>query len=256
MKERLFGKTLDELIAITSEAGLPGYTGKQIAEWLYKKQVSGIDQITNLSKNVRSQLSTEFEIGLRPHKTVQLSIDGTKKYLFPASDNKYIESAYIPEKDRATLCLSSQIGCKMGCVFCMTGKQGFQGQLSPNEILNQIASLPERDKLTNIVYMGMGEPFDNFDSVIKSISILTSEWGYSMSPRRITVSTIGITPAINEFLNKSEAHLAISLNSPFEAERQKLMPIVSKYPLNEVIKIIRDFEWGHQRRISFEYIMF
>ena len=256
MKERLFGKTLDELIAITREAGLPGYTGKQIAEWLYKKQVSGIDQITNLSKNVRSQLSTEFEIGLRPHKTVQLSIDGTKKYLFPASDNKYIESAYIPEKDRATLCLSSQIGCKMGCVFCMTGKQGFQGQLSPNEILNQIASLPERDKLTNIVYMGMGEPFDNFDSVIKSISILTSEWGYSMSPRRITVSTIGITPAINEFLNKSEAHLAISLNSPFEAERQKLMPIVSKYPLNEVIKIIRDFEWGHQRRISFEYIMF
>ena len=256
MKERLFGKTLDELIAITREAGLPGYTGKQIAEWLYKKQVQNIDQMSNLSKNARNFLNDKFEIGLRPHKTVQSSIDGTKKYLFPASDNKFIESAYIPEKDRATLCLSSQVGCKMGCVFCMTGMQGFQGQLSPNEILNQIASLPERDRLTNIVYMGMGEPFDNFDSVIKSIRILTSEWGFGMSPRRITVSTIGIGPAIKEFLIKSEAHLAVSLNSPLETDRQKLMPAVSKYPFKEVIKIIRDFEWGHQRRISFEYIMF
>lgn len=256
MKEILFGNTLDELIAIVKRAQLPGFTAHQIADWLYKKEVRTIDEMTNLSKKAREYLNEHFEMGLTPHQTVQVSTDGTKKYLFPAGDMKFIESAYIPENDRATLCVSSQVGCKMGCLFCMTGKQGFQGQLTAAQIINQIVSLPERDNLTNIVYMGMGEPFDNLENVLRSVRILTAEWGFAMSPRRITVSTIGIVPAMQRFLAESEAHLAVSLHSPFEKERRELMPIESVYPLPEIMDVIRNFDWGRQRRISFEYIMF
>lgn len=256
MKEPLFGKTLDELIKITRDAGLPGFTAHQVADWLYKKEVRSIAEMTNLSKKAREELSKNFEVGLTPHRTVQTSADGTKKYLFATGDNKFVEAAYIPENERATLCLSSQVGCKMGCLFCMTGKQGFQGQLTAAEILNQVVSLPERENLTNIVYMGMGEPFDNLENVLKSVEILTAEWGFAMSPRRITVSTIGIIPAMQKFLTTCEAHLALSLHTPFEAERKNLMPVENVYPLEEVMKVIRDFDWGRQRRISFEYIMF
>jgi len=255
-KEPLFGKTLEELKVVCSSLGLPKFVSSQLADWLYKKSISSIDEMTNLSKKAREVLNEKYELGLRKPTKVQESVDGTKKYLYATDDLKFIEAAYIPEDDRATLCVSSQVGCKMGCLFCMTGKQGFQGQLSAGEIVNQIHSLPEKDKLTNIVYMGMGEPFDNLDAVLKSIEIMTSDWGYAWSPRRITVSTIGILPAIETFLEKSEAHLAISLHSPFESERKSLMPIEQVYSLPSVLKVIRDFDWGRQRRISFEYIMF
>jgi len=256
MKEKLFGKTLNELIDITGSLGMPGFTARQIADWLYKKHITSIDEMTNLSLKAREKLAADYEVGRTDHSKVQVSIDGTKKYLFPVGRHKSVEAAYIPEKERATLCISSQVGCKMGCLFCMTGKQGFQGQLPPGDILNQVASLPERDSLTNIVYMGMGEPFDNIDNVLKSIEILSSDWGYAMSPRRITVSTIGIIPAMKNFLSSSEAHLAVSMHTPFDDERKSLMPIESVYPLADVIKEIKSFEWGGQRRISFEYIMF
>lgn len=256
MKQKLFGKTLNELIEITRQAGLPGFTARQIADWLYKKNVGSIDDMTNLSKSARDKLTTEYEVGRTHHSKVQTSADGTKKYLFPINDIKSVEAAYIPDKERATLCISSQVGCKMGCLFCMTGKQGFQGQLTAGDILNQIASLPEKEMLTNIVYMGMGEPFDNIENVLKSLEILTSDWAYAMSPRRITVSTIGIIPAMKTFLNSSEAHLAVSMHTPFDDERKSLMPVESVYPLADVIKEIKSFEWGRQRRISFEYIMF
>jgi 23S rRNA (adenine2503-C2)-methyltransferase len=256
MKEALFGKTLDELIPVVKEAGLPAFTAHQIADWLYKKEVKSIDDMTNLSKKAREFLDIKYEVGLTPHKSVQSSVDGTKKYLFPSGDKKFIEAAYIPEHNRSTLCLSSQVGCKMGCLFCMTGKQGFQGQLSVTEILNQVVSLPERESLTNIVYMGMGEPFDNLENVLKSVEILTAEWGFAMSPRRITVSSIGLLPAVQRFLHESEAHLAISLHTPFVEERKSLMPIESVSPIEDVLKIIKDFDWGRQRRVSFEYIMF
>ena len=144
----------------------------------------------------------------------------------------------------------------MGCLFCMTGKQGFQGNLTAGEILNQYRSLPEKERITNIVYMGMGEPLDNLDPVLKSLEVLTSPWGYAMSPRRITVSTIGITPSMKEFLDNSEAHLAVSLHSPFEEERRKLMPVQQVYPLKEVLEEIRSWNFGRQRRVSFEYILF
>jgi 23S rRNA (adenine2503-C2)-methyltransferase len=254
--ENLFGKTLEELKTVVNELGLPAYTAKQIADWLYKKHISSIDDMTNLSKDAREKLNTSYQLGLTPHSKVQASVDGTRKYLYPTTNNNFIETAYIPEESRATLCVSSQVGCKMGCLFCMTGKQGFQANLSTGEIVNQIKSLPEFDKLTNIVYMGMGEPFDNLRQVMNSLDILTSNWGFAMSPKRITVSTIGIVPAMKEFLENSECHLAVSLHTPFDSERRELMPIQNVYSLFDVLSEIKSWDFGRQRRISFEYIMF
>lgn len=254
--EALFGKTLDELTALVVELGLPKFTGKQLAEWLYQKDIRSIDEMTNLSKKNRDLLSQKYELGLVDFTRVQESIDGTKKYLFPTGQSKFIETAMIPDEDRKTVCVSSQVGCKMGCLFCMTAKQGFQGQLSAGEIVNQIRSISERNEVTNIVYMGMGEPFDNLEQVLKSLEILTSEWGFAMSPRRITVSTIGIIPGMLTFLNQSEAHLAVSLHTPFDDERKKLMPVQVAYPIADVVKEIKSWDFGRQRRVSFEYIVF
>ncbi|MEL7588408.1 MAG: 23S rRNA (adenine(2503)-C(2))-methyltransferase RlmN [Prolixibacteraceae bacterium] len=255
-KEPLFGKTLEELQAVCAELGLPGFTAKQLADWLYKKPVSSIADMTNLSKKAREALSEYYVFGLADPTRVQESKDGTKKYLFPTGGGRFIETAMIPERTRTTVCVSSQVGCKMGCLFCMTGKQGFQGQLTAGEIVNQIRNIPEWEQISNVVYMGMGEPFDNLDEVLKSTQILTSEWGFAMSPRRITVSSIGIVPGLVRFLNESEAHLAISLHTPFHDERKNLMPVEIAYPLDEVLNEIRNWDFGRQRRVSFEYIVF
>lgn len=256
MKEALFGKTLNELTALAIELGMPKFTGKQMAEWLYQKDISSIEEMTNLSKKARELLNGKYEFGLVNSTKIQESVDGTKKYLFPTLKGKFIETAMIPDEDRKTVCVSSQVGCKMGCLFCMTGKQGFQGQLTAGEIVNQVRNIPEWHDITNIVYMGMGEPFDNLEQVLKSLEILTSEWGFAMSPRRITVSTIGIVPGMLTFLQSSEAHLAVSMHTPFDDEREKLMPVQIAYPLAEVIREIKSWDFGRQRRISFEYIVF
>lgn len=256
MQEWLFGKTLPELELITAELGMPKYTAGQIAGWLYKKQVLSIDSMTNLSAGNRAKLAERFTLGVIEPDDVQTSTDGTKKYLFPTLHAKAIESAYIPDRERATLCVSSQAGCRMGCRFCMTARQGFQHNLSAGEILNQIRSLPEREKLTNVVYMGMGEPLDNTEEVLKSIEILTADWGYAWSPTRITLSTIGVLPALARFLKESKAHLAVSLHNPFEEERLQMMPAQNAHRITEVMKEIRKYDFTHQRRVSFEYIMF
>ncbi|KAF0239133.1 MAG: hypothetical protein FD181_518 [Prolixibacteraceae bacterium] len=256
MKERLFGKTLQEIQSLVLELGLSKFTAAQITGWLYKKPASSIAEMTNLSKKVRDNLNEKFEFGLTSYTKVQVSADGTKKYLFPTAQNKFIETAMIPEGDRKTVCVSSQVGCKMGCLFCFTAKQGFQGQLTAGEIVNQIRSINEANEVSNIVYMGMGEPFDNLEEVLKSIEILTSDWGFAMSPRRITVSTVGIVPGMVTFLEKSEAHLAVSLHTPFHEERQKLMPVQVAYPIGEVVREIKSWDFGRQRRVSFEYILF
>ncbi|MCG8579223.1 MAG: 23S rRNA (adenine(2503)-C(2))-methyltransferase RlmN [Bacteroidales bacterium] len=255
-KEALYGKTLSELKACVKDLGLPAFTSKQIADWLYKKHVTTIDDMTNLSKKARIQLNEKYEVGLMPPQSFQESVDGTKKYLYQTNNNQFIEAAYLPEENRNTLCISSQVGCKMGCLFCMTARQGFQKNLTSNEILNQIASLPERDTLTNVVYMGMGEPMDNIENVLKSLEIITAEWGYAWSPRRINVSTIGVIPAMRRFIEESEAHLAISLHSPFNEERKQLMPIENVYTAEKLVEALHDYDFGRQRRISFEYIMF
>jgi 23S rRNA (adenine2503-C2)-methyltransferase len=255
-KEKLYGKTLNELIAVAKRIGLPGFAAKQIADWLYKKEIQSIDEMTNLSKKMRETLSIDYEVGLYPPESESESSDGTKKYLFKVLNNKYIETAYIPDTERATICVSSQAGCKMGCIFCMTGKQGFQGNLSSNEILNQFRSLPEFKNLTNMVFMGMGEPLDNLTEVMKTLEILTGEWGYGWSPTRITVSTVGLVNSVKEFLEKSRCHLAVSLHSPFDEERRRLMPIQRTNTVEQVLDVIRNFEINNQRRISFEYILF
>lgn len=256
LKEKLYGKTLNELIAVTKRVGLPGFAARQMADWLYKKEISSIEEMTNLSKKTREVLSADYETGLYPPERSSESTDGTRKYLYKVLKDKYIETAYIPDTDRATICVSTQAGCKMGCVFCMTGKQGFQGNLSSNEILNQFRSLPEFRSLTNMVYMGMGEPLDNVTEVLKSLEILTAEWGYGWSPTRITVSTVGLISGIKDFLDKSRCHLAVSLHSPFDEERRKLMPVQRTNTVMEVLEIIRNFDFNRQRRVSFEYILF
>ncbi len=256
MKKNLFGLTHPQLKEVVKSLQLPEFTATQLSDWLYKKRVGSFAEMTNLSKQAREKLELNYSIEISSFTKVQTSTDGTRKYLFPTQTDKFIEAAYIPDADRATLCVSTQIGCKMGCLFCMTGKQGFQGNLSSGEIINQLQSLPEFEKLTNIVYMGMGEPLDNVDAVLSSIEIMTSDKGYGWSPKRITVSTIGIIPAMIRFLEESQAHLAVSLHSPFDEERKEIMPIQSVYPITEVIKEIKRWDLGRQRRISFEYIMF
>ncbi|MDR0230634.1 MAG: 23S rRNA (adenine(2503)-C(2))-methyltransferase RlmN [Dysgonamonadaceae bacterium] len=255
-KEALLGKTLQELQSICSKLGMPAFTAKQITDWLYKKKVKLIDEMTNLSAANREKLKEKYEINAQPPVQQQRSKDGTVKYLFQTNNGHFVETVYIPEEDRATLCVSSQVGCKMNCLFCMTGKQGFSGNLSANEIMNQIQSVPENDKLTNVVFMGMGEPLDNTDELFKVLEILTASYGYAWSPKRITVSTIGILPNLKRFIEESYCHLAVSLHSPYDKQRLELMPVEKAYPMREVLDLIRKYDFAHQRRVSFEYIMF
>lgn len=254
--KQLLGMTLPQLKEVVTSLGMPAFTAKQLADWLYKKKVSSIADMLNISKVNREKLADGYEVGCVPPSDVKESVDGTKKYLFPVGNGKYIESVYIPDKDRATLCVSSQIGCKMNCLFCNTGKQGFSGQLSPADILNQIQSIPETDKLTNVVFMGMGEPMDNVDNLLQVLDVLTADYGYAWSPKRITVSSVGLVPGLKRFLTESSCHLAISLHSPFADERLRLMPVQKAYPAADVLDLIRKFDFTGQRRISFEYIVF
>ncbi len=265
MKENLLGKDPNELKMIALGLGLPGFTGKQIADWLYKKRVKSIDQMTNLSKVAREKLTENYQVGLLEYSNVQISTDGTKKYLFPLSTGGAIEAVMIPDKERATLCVSSQAGCKMACDFCMTGKGGFKGNLTVAEIISQYIAVDECSILTNTVFMGMGEPLDNIDNVLKAIEILTAEWGFAWSPRRITLSTIGINRGIGSndqvsplkrFLDESKAHLAISLHNAYSEQRLELMPMEKAFPLEETMNQIWDYDFTGQRRVSFEYIMF
>ncbi|MCL2074601.1 MAG: 23S rRNA (adenine(2503)-C(2))-methyltransferase RlmN [Marinilabiliaceae bacterium] len=255
-KKMLFGKTIDELKEIVKQLDLPLFAAGQIAEWLYHKRVCSIDEITNLSKKARDLLSEKYDMGISVPIKEQISKDGTKKYLFPVNDGHFVESVFIPEINRKTLCISSQSGCKYNCAFCMTGKHGFHTQLSAGEIVNQIRCIPESENLTNVVFMGMGEPLDNFDEVLKSIKIMTSEWGFGWSPRRINLSTIGIIPILKQIIENSDVHIAISMNSPFHDERKMIMPIEEKYPIAQIVDTLRQYDFGKQRRISFEYIMF
>ena len=255
-KEPLLGKTLLELQLITQQLGMPRFAAKQIASWLYDKKVSSIDEMTNLSLKAREVLCQQYTVGATAPVEAQRSSDGTVKYLFRTKEGNFIETVYIPDDDRATLCVSSQVGCKMNCLFCMTGKQGYAANLTTNQIINQVFSIPERDKLTNIVFMGMGEPMDNLDNVLKALDILTGSYGYQWSPKRITVSSVGLKKGIERFLNESDCHLAISLHSPFPAQRRELMPAERAYSIVDLIEMLKNYDFSHQRRLSFEYILF
>ena len=251
----LAGKTLPELSAVAERYGMPRFAAAQMASWLYRRPVRRIADMTNLSKAARERLAADFEIGYADPVEANCSTDGTVKYLF-AVGSDFVESVYIPDGDRATLCVSSQVGCKMNCAFCMTGRQGFTRNLTAAEIINQVVSIPERDTLTNIVFMGMGEPLDNIDEVMKALEILTAEWGFAWSPRRITLSTVGLTDRLCRFLDESRCHLAVSLHNPFGEERAAMMPIQKAMPIEKTVELLRRYDFSHQRRLSFEYIVF
>ena len=308
----LLGKTLEELKEIALELSLPAFTAKQIADWLYKKRVTSIDKMTNLSKSARERLSKEFVIGIDQTLQVVTSQDGTRKYLFKPQSaveqqstagqqstakqqstaerqsaaerqstaeqqgcvSGSIESVIIPDNERKTICVSSQVGCKMACTFCMTGRQGFHGNLSVASILSQFIAVEESQELTNAVFMGMGEPLDNLENVMRAIEVLTADWGFAWSPKRITLSTIGVTTQLGGrgivwkgveyknvnplkfFLDNCKVHLAVSLHNPFFEERLALMPAERTFPLEKSLKLIREYDFTGQRRVSFEYTMF
>lgn len=277
MKQPLLGLTLKELTELALELGLPKFVGKQLCSWLYDKHVRSIDEMTNISKNVRARLSENYEVGGSDPVHEMRSVDGTIKYLYRTQSGHYIETVYIPDfgnegitegqPRRATLCVSCQVGCKMHCEFCMTGRQGFVAHLTAGEILNQIYSLPQREWLTNIVFMGQGEPFDNLDAVLRATEVLTADWAYAWSPRRITVSSVGLTKGLVRFLDESRCNLAISLHHPIPAERGKIMPAERAFSIEDVVGVLAQYDFCRktnadyaegtkQRRLTFEYIVF
>lgn len=252
----LLGLTQAELRRVATDEGLPAFAAKQLAQWIYQKGVGDFAAMSNISIAARKRLAERYEVGFMPPITCQQSIDGTRKYLFPTRSGGTVETVFIPDGERATLCVSSQEGCRMNCSFCATGQQGFQGHLTAADILNQIYALPEHDSLTNIVFMGQGEPLDNLDAVLRATELLTADYGWAWSPRRITVSTVGLRKGLRRFLDESQCHLAISLHNAFADERAAMMPAERSYPLAEMLELLREYDWTGQRRLSFEYICF
>ena len=255
-RKPLLGMSLYELKEVARSLGMPAFTGGQMAKWLYSQHVRTIDEMTNISKANREKLAEQYTVGCMPPVDCQKSVDGTIKYLFPTSTGKRVETVFIPDNDRATLCVSSEVGCKMNCLFCQTGKQGYEGSLTAADILNQIYALPERDRLTNIVFMGQGEPMDNLDNVLRATEVLTADYGYAWSPKRITVSSVGLRRKLQRFLGESECHVAISLHSAIPEQRAQLMPAERGMSITEIVELLRNYDFSHQRRLSFEYIVF
>lgn len=251
----IYGKTLEELTVFATENQYPKFTGRQLADWMYGKGVFDFSEMTNISKAVRADLERKASIEVSKPIKQSRSNDGTVKYLFQYPDKGFIEAVYIPEDDRHTLCISSQSGCKYNCEFCMTGKMGFTGNLSTGEIINQYQNIPEHKLITNIVYMGMGEPLDNFENVEKSLEIFSAEYGFALGNKRLTLSTIGLLPNLKRFLDIGKYRLALSLHSPFEDIRRQLMPVQKVHPLDNVLKLIRSYDFNADKRFSIEYIM-
>lgn len=254
-KNWLFGKSLTELEQIVLELGEKKFRAKQLTDWIYAKDAKEFAEMSSLSISFRAKLEAKYQVGNIDYTDRCASVDGTVKYIFPTIGGSQIEAVYIPDKERGTLCVSSQAGCKMACKFCMTGRGGFNHQLTTGEILNQIRYVNSVTPITNIVYMGMGEPLDNTDNVMRSLEVLTSDWGYGMSPTRITLSTIGVMKNLKRFIEECNIHLAVSLHNPFGTERATLMPIEKAHNISAIISLIKMYDFTRQRRVSFEYTM-
>ncbi|MEG2727456.1 MAG: 23S rRNA (adenine(2503)-C(2))-methyltransferase RlmN [Mucinivorans sp.] len=256
MKDILIGKTIDELTQVALDNGFRRFVGAQLADWIYKKRVRSFDEITNLSIKARDTLAQNYEIGYAAPVDVVSSNDGTRKYLFPTKNGNHVEAVYIPSQTSRTLCISSQAGCRMGCAFCMTGRMGFLENLTAVEIVNQIMGVDESTELTNVVFMGMGEPLDNMEHVLRAIEVITSAWGLAWSPTRITLSTVGMAKNLDTFLRQTRVSLAVSLHNPFHEERLKMMPVENSNAIEKTLEIVGNHDFTHHRRLSFEYIMF
>lgn len=254
---------LEELQDVALKGGMPKFVGKQLAQWIYEKRATSFSEMANISKKNQAYLDQFYTIGRQTPIRSSKSKDGTVKYLFDVGNSRSIESVYIPDRDRATLCVSSQIGCKMNCYFCATGRQGFKAQLTPAQIINQILSIPPTPKpgdtpataLTNVVFMGMGEPLDNMPALLRTIEILTAPWGLAWSPKRITVSTVGKLPELKDLLDKTQVHIAISVHTADPRERASMMPAQKAFPISNVMRALSGYDFSHQRRLSLEYIM-
>lgn len=249
--------TLDELQNSLTDLGIPRYRGQQIFRWLHKNGVNHFDQMTNIPENLRSLLSEEFRFGSLTKELQRVSSDGTVKYLFKLWDGHTIESVLIPERDRNTICVSTQVGCGMGCSFCATGKQGLTRNLSPGEISSQVEFInSEFNPITNIVFMGMGEPFNNYQGVMQSVAIMNDPQGLGLGSRRFTISTCGIVPKIRQLaIDNDQIGLAISLHAATDEQRSSIMPIARKYPLASLIDACRYYVDVTKRRITFEYAL-
>ena len=256
VKTALLGMNMTQLKEVAKEMGMPAFAAKQMAQWIYAHHAKSIGEMTNISAKNRELLASKYCIGAKEQANRMCSVDGTVKYLFPTDDGQYIETVFIPDGERGTVCVSCQVGCRMGCRFCMTGRQGFHGNLTTTDILNQLFSIEEHERITNVVFMGQGEPMDNLDAVLQATQILTADYGLAWSPKRITVSTVGVRKGIERFLKESDCHLAVSLHNPFPTERNQIMPAEKAFSLTDCIALLRQEDWTHQRRLSFEYIVF
>ena len=260
-KINLKGLWIEELEGILDKLGEKKYKAKQIAKWIYNKGVSDFEQMTDLSKELRRKLAEIAYIDkLKLIKKQTSKIDQTEKFLFELSDGKKIETVLMREKERVTLCISTQAGCALNCIFCATGSMGFERNLSAGEIVDQIICakehLKEDEKITNLVIMGMGEPLLNYENTLKSIRMIQSELGLSLSAKRITLSTAGIVSQIYKLADEGlKIKLALSLNAPDDELRKKLMPITKKYPLSKVMEALKHYAKVNDTRITFEYVL-
>jgi 23S rRNA (adenine2503-C2)-methyltransferase len=258
-KEKIKNLSAAELLERVGELGEPRFRARQISEWLYQKNASSFEEMSNLSKTLRDKLDKKFDIDSVKLSKEEKSKDYTRKFVFELADGERIECVLIPFEDRLTLCVSSQAGCKLGCKFCLTGSGGFSRNLETGEIVDQIVAirrmLAADQRLTNLVFMGMGEPFNNFDNLVKALETITSADGIGISPRRITVSTVGIVDKIKKFGEMDLANLAISLNAADEKTRTLIMPVSRKYPISKIIEACREYPLGTRDKITFEYVL-
>ncbi|MCX6325926.1 MAG: 23S rRNA (adenine(2503)-C(2))-methyltransferase RlmN [Bacteroidia bacterium] len=254
-KMSLCGMTADEIFRLIEPSGFTLSHAVSISNSIYKKRTSEISQITKIPRKLKDELAVIAGSGIFMPVASEVSVDETVKFLFRTETGKEFETVYIPDNKRHTVCVSAQSGCRMGCPFCVTARYGFRGNLSAGEIVNQIISLPDAGKVTHIVFMGMGEPMDNIDNVLKACEIITSEWGLAISPRNVTVSTVGITSGVEKFLKSSECNLTLSLHSPFNEERKRVVPVEKKYPAQKIIEIMKNYPVKKKRRFSLAYVM-
>jgi 23S rRNA (adenine2503-C2)-methyltransferase len=247
--------SVDEIFHLISFSGHKYIHAVSISNSIYKHGATSISDLSKIPGKLKSELALANSIGTFKPAGSEVAEDKTVKYLFITGTGKTFETVYIPDNKRNTVCVSTQSGCRMGCSFCVTSKYGFRGNLTAGEIVNQIISIPEAGKITHVVFMGMGEPLDNSESVLKACSIITSEWGLAISKRNVTVSSVGITPGIEKFLHNSECNLALSLFSPFPDEREKLVPAEKLHPVMHIINIMKGFPVKNKRRLSLAYVM-
>ena len=255
IKTSLCGLTVDEIFNLF-DSPVGNYThALKVANSIYKKRTNDISAIEGIPNKLKEELSGKAFSGLNYPVTSQLSVDKTVKYLFRTEEGNFFETVYMPDNKRNTVCVSTQSGCRMGCPFCVTASYGFRGNLSAGEIVNQVISIPDSGKVTHVVFMGMGEPMDNLENVLKACAIITSEWGLAISPRNVTVSTVGIAEGIRKFLSASACNLTLSLHSPFPEERKNIIPVEKLNPVKEILDQLKNFPLKRKRRISLAYVM-